>query len=77
MSGLERRLREAQRLGFGRAIVPQRTGRRAPGDTEAITGIEVVRAGTLREALVAALALGADRTTERVVSASIPVGSPR
>lgn len=80
VGGLDRRLREAQRLGFVRAIVPQRTARRAPGDGEKVSGIEVIRAATLREALGAALGLGADRTTatEQPRTAGIPVvGSPR
>jgi DNA repair protein RadA/Sms len=51
--GLERRLREAARLGFGRAIVP----RPAPGSTlAAIDGLEVVAVATLRDAISAALA---------------------
>ena len=50
--GLERRLREAVRLGFRRAIVP-RLGRRDEGPS--IEGIEVVPVGTLRDALGAAL----------------------
>ncbi len=52
VSGLERRLREAARLGFGRAIVP------APGRGQslpAVAGIEVIEAATLREAIEAAL----------------------
>jgi DNA repair protein RadA/Sms len=78
VGGLERRLREAQRLGFVRAIVPQRTGRRAAGDGEAVSGIEVVRAGTLREALAAALESGADRPTASTRTAAFPVvGSAR
>jgi DNA repair protein RadA/Sms len=44
VSGLDRRLREAARLGFGRALVPAR------GDVAA-AGLELVRAGTLREAI--------------------------
>ena len=51
--GLERRLREAARLGFGLAIVP-RPGR-GPS-IPAIPGIEVVAVGSLREAIEAALA---------------------
>jgi DNA repair protein RadA/Sms len=49
--GLDRRLREAARLGFGRALVPA-----APGvaDGGLPTGLELVRVGTLREALDAA-----------------------
>jgi DNA repair protein RadA/Sms len=51
--GLERRLREAARLGFGRAIVP----RPAPGSTlAAIEGLEVVAVATLRDAISVALA---------------------
>jgi DNA repair protein RadA/Sms len=52
VSGLERRLREAARLGFNRAIVP-RAGRGAPAPE--IDGLEVVAVGTLREALERAL----------------------
>ena len=50
--GLERRLREAARLGYRRAIVPQpsRGGRRAGGP-----GLEMIAVPTLREALAAAL----------------------
>jgi DNA repair protein RadA/Sms len=74
VSGLERRLREAARLGFSRAIVPQRTGRRAPGDGESVTDIEVVRVPTLREALAAALGLAADRRGEGARTSAIPIG---
>jgi DNA repair protein RadA/Sms len=52
IQGLERRLREAARLGFGRAIVPRQAGR---GETTEAAGIEVVRVATLREAVAAAL----------------------
>jgi DNA repair protein RadA/Sms len=53
VAGVERRLREAARLGFGRAIVP----RAARGGTHAtVAGIEIVAVGTLREAVEAALA---------------------
>ena len=50
VTGLERRLREAARLGYRRAIVP----RAASGDVET-TGIETIRVGTLREAITAAI----------------------
>ena len=50
--GLERRLREAARLGFGRAIVP-RAGRGSP--LPVIAGIEIVPVATLRDAIEAAL----------------------
>jgi len=52
VSGLERRLREAARLGFTRAIVP-RAGRGGPAPV--VDGLEVVAVGTLREALERAL----------------------
>jgi DNA repair protein RadA/Sms len=51
-NGLGRRLREAARLGFTRAIVPRTTGR--GDDLEGIV-IDLVRVGTLREAVAAAL----------------------
>jgi DNA repair protein RadA/Sms len=53
VSGLERRLREAARLGFTRAIVPRA---RRGGPAPQIEGLEIVAVGTLREALERALA---------------------
>jgi DNA repair protein RadA/Sms len=53
VNGLARRLREAARLGFTRAIVPARQARADPLD--AVTGIEVIRVATVREAIAAAL----------------------
>jgi DNA repair protein RadA/Sms len=50
VTGLERRLREAARLGFTRALVP--SGR---GSRPAMPGMDVVAVGTVREALDAAL----------------------
>jgi len=50
--GLERRLREAARLGFVRAIVP---GSPAQAGIAAIDGLEVVPVGTLRDAIETAL----------------------
>lgn len=52
VSGLERRLREAARLGFSRAVVP-----RPPrgGSLPSIDGLEVVAVATLREAIAEAL----------------------
>src|SRR5437773_1585618 len=50
--GLERRLREAARLGFGRAIVP-RLGRGAA--TPNVASIDVIAVGSLREAIEVAL----------------------
>ena len=52
VNGLGRRLREAARLGFTRAIVPRNIGR---GDDLEDTKIDLVRVGTLREAIAAAL----------------------
>jgi DNA repair protein RadA/Sms len=51
VGGLDRRLREAARLGFVRAIVPRPRGRAVP----VIDGLEVVVVGTLGEAVRAAL----------------------
>jgi DNA repair protein RadA/Sms len=52
VGGLERRLREAARLGFRRAVVP-RAGRSA--DVPRVDGLEIVAVATLRDALEAAL----------------------
>jgi DNA repair protein RadA/Sms len=51
--GLERRLREAARLGFTRAIAPHPS---AGAPTVAIEGIEVTQVSTLRDAIEVALA---------------------
>lgn len=51
VGGLERRLREAARLGFTRAIVPT-TGRGQPA-APVVDGIEVVAVGTVRDAIAA------------------------
>jgi DNA repair protein RadA/Sms len=51
VSGLARRLREAARLGYRRAIVP----RAAAGDAELPSEIELVPVATLREAIERAL----------------------
>ena len=59
VSGLERRLREAARLGFTRAIVP-RPGRGRP--TPEIPGVRIDVAETLREAVERALTEGAGRS---------------
>jgi DNA repair protein RadA/Sms len=53
VSGLERRLREAARLGFRSALAPRPTRGTAP---IAVDGITIVSVGTLREAVEAALA---------------------
>ena len=56
--GLSRRLREAARLGFTRAVVPARSGRGEDADNGAI---EIVRVATLRDAIGAALTESAPR----------------
>ena len=52
VSGLERRLREAARLGFGWAIVPAGARGERPA---AVPGLEIVPVATLRDAVEAAL----------------------
>jgi DNA repair protein RadA/Sms len=64
--GLERRLREAARLGFGRAIVPRTA--RGPA-VPVIPGMEVIAVGSLREAIEVALTV-ADGGPRRVAAAS-------
>jgi DNA repair protein RadA/Sms len=48
VSGLTRRVREAQRLGATRCVVP------CDGELDGVAGIEVVRCATLAEAIVVA-----------------------
>jgi hypothetical protein len=52
---VERRLREAARLGFDRAIVP-RPARSGPPIS--VPGLEIVAVGSLREAVEIAFATG-------------------
>jgi DNA repair protein RadA/Sms len=52
VGGLDRRLREAARLGFTRALVPRPRGREVP----VVPGMELVIVGTLGDAVRAALA---------------------
>jgi DNA repair protein RadA/Sms len=82
--GLERRLREAHRIGYSRAIVPAKPGRREAnvgGDADLRgIGLDVVRAANLREALAAVLAPAPkpDRDSEMrdtLPVTVIPVGS--
>jgi DNA repair protein RadA/Sms len=54
VSQMTARLREAAKLGFKRAIVPQRLGKGEPWPTD----IQVVEARTLRQALELALVPG-------------------
>jgi DNA repair protein RadA/Sms len=51
VAGLERRLREAARLGFVRAIVP----RSSRGGSPAVPGLEVIEVTSLRDAIRAAI----------------------
>jgi DNA repair protein RadA/Sms len=70
INNLGRRLREAARLGFTRAIVPRQQGR---GEThEEINGIEVIRVATLRDAIAAALTEQGRNATDEPVR--IPIG---
>ena len=73
---LERRLKEAARLGFERAIVPARVGRHSKGPDQSVIDLNIVRVSTLREALGAALGLTVDRRSETAATA-IPVGGAR
>jgi len=73
INGLSRRLREATRLGFTRAIVPRNAWR---GEEPDLSGLTLVRVASLREAIAAALV---DRPPDgergRVSEVAIPVGS--
>lgn len=85
VNGLERRLREARRIGYSRAIVPARPGRReanaaADGADLRALDIEIIRAANLREALAAALLpavapSGGAELPDNLPVAAIPVGS--
>jgi DNA repair protein RadA/Sms len=66
-TGLGRRLREAARLGFTRAIVPRNTGR---GDDLEGIQIDLVRVATLREAVAQAL-VERTRDERRTIPVSI------
>jgi len=64
VGGLERRLREVARLGFGRAIVP-RPSRHEPAPE--VDGLELVVVATLKDALEAALTVPTGPRGERAV----------
>ena len=64
VTGLERRLREAARLGFRRAVAP-RGGRGDDGDAP---GIETIRVASLREALDLLVGGGASRAGRPVAN---------
>jgi DNA repair protein RadA/Sms len=71
INGLSRRLREAARLGFGRAIVPRQTGMLDDG----LDGIvDLVPVATLRDAVTAALIESSDKSARTSLTAGIPVG---
>ena len=65
VAGLERRLREAARLGFGRAIVP-----RGPRDDRppTVAGMEVIMVASLADAVREALAPGPGARGEPVAA---------
>jgi DNA repair protein RadA/Sms len=65
VSGLERRLREAARLGFTRAIVPRPASGAA---TPVVPGIEVLTAATLADAIRLTLAPGPGARGEAVAA---------
>jgi DNA repair protein RadA/Sms len=67
VAGIDRRLREAARLGFDTAIVP--AGR--PGSATEVPGIRLVPVANLRDALAATL--GSGRSVEPADAAPAPV----
>jgi DNA repair protein RadA/Sms len=60
VSQLDRRLNEAQKLGFKRAIIPATSYR---GPRERIAGLELLRVGSVHEAIEAGLSRGAMSAT--------------
>ncbi len=68
--GLGRRLREAARLGFSRAVIPRQLGRDEP--VEDVPGIEVVRVATVRDAVAASLVEAPGRQGAQTMA--IPIG---
>lgn len=73
-NGLARRLREAARLGFTRAVVPRQQGR---GEAfEAIPGVELIRVATLRDAIAAALAEPSQRMEREAVPIAVVESAP-
>ena len=75
VAGIERRLREAARLGFVRAIVPRPTRGPSPN----VPGLEVIEVGSLRDAIRAAIGDsdaprdGGRRSDPRVADARAPM----
>ena len=72
VGGLDRRLREAARLGFTRALVPRPRGREIP----VIPGMDVVVVGTLGDAVRAALVGGSGRPVGPAPDLRGPCGAP-
>jgi DNA repair protein RadA/Sms len=70
--GLARRLREAARLGFSRAIVPRQQGRSEAA--EPVSGIDIIRVSTLREAIAAGLAEPHQRPGRETSQIGVAVG---
>jgi DNA repair protein RadA/Sms len=66
VAGLERRLREAARLGFERAIVP----RPRSGTPPAVPGLQIVAVGSLREAIEVAFSSGGSHLGSHAEAAS-------
>ena len=73
VSGLDRRLREAARLGFERAIVPAGL----PGSSTAISGLEVVPVANVGEALAATLGPGRPGPGKRRQAVPVMAVEPR
>ncbi len=69
INGLGRRLREAARLGFTKAIAPRQQGR---GEVvEEMPGFELIRVATLRDAIAAALVEQPQRHERPTVSIAV------
>jgi DNA repair protein RadA/Sms len=74
VTGIDRRLREAARLGFARAIVP----RPARGSSGSVPGLEVIEVGSLRDAIRVAIGTDVDpgrmpRNGPRMAEAAPPM----
>ena len=69
VGGLSRRLREAARLGFTRAIVPRQQGRGEVVDE--MSGFDLIRVSSLRDAIAAALADQPQRLDRTAVSIAV------
>ncbi len=65
VAGLDRRLREAARLGFVRAIVPRSSRGARPIE---VAGMEVVAVGSLADAIARALVAGSEKRGEAVAA---------